>query len=585
MKTEIYPLAEGALCQSGEACYSREDGQASTKYVYATADMTPTHSDSENFYFGYAIFTRDVGPKMVEQKVNRASLENVGETSPISFFNRMDGSNSDFYFASGNKISLGQVTANSEISGYTLSMPKLRDLTADEITPNKNLASGEQTNDPSLKKSILSFTPGVETSLTIQENPNSILALLGLEGDVSKYKMSFPVDDISQVKTYATNSDEYSLEQLLNGEFTPQTTSIARKLADGNTTLDDENYYYTSYANDNDYASEYYYGTDDFSNPINSATTAQAQQYTILNLPQNQTIILVGVNATTMLQERQSYFLLESEITNSPTSEPSSQPSEFPTSQPTTQPNATPSLNPTKIPTSNPTTQPSSHPTHHPIAGDLISPTSQPTKNPTAIPTEKSSSHPSLRQYSPSEIPSSNPSSNPSSAAPSSTPSQILTSQDDSAIPTIKSEFNPSSNPTSNPTSKPSAAEILTNIPTPEIAPQSNQPITFQPSSLPTFIDPLTNQPTSNSTAITSTFNNTTSDNSRPSNSVVPIAVGVSGGIALALVGAAVAVRKFLWRSGNVAPTRGQEYHEEDSHVAALEEERTKPENLGGNGR
>ena len=83
------------------------------------------------------------------------------------------------------------------------------------------------------KKAVVAFQPSADAELGITLNPNSVLAVLGLDSNPSA-KMSFPVQDRSQTRIYSTDSRQYSLEDLLAGKLDPslfQALTLPRRLS------------------------------------------------------------------------------------------------------------------------------------------------------------------------------------------------------------------------------------------------------------------------------------------------------------------------------------------------------------------
>ncbi len=115
----------------------------------------------------------------------------------------------------------------------TSAIPQLRDLLPSEIVPNSDLAAGDQETNTALSRAILAFNDEELTSLKVNSNPNSKLALLGTSGN-SNAKISLPVASNSQVQIYSVKSSDYSLDDLLDGKFntaaaTPIDVSSARR--------------------------------------------------------------------------------------------------------------------------------------------------------------------------------------------------------------------------------------------------------------------------------------------------------------------------------------------------------------------
>ncbi len=311
-----------------------------------------------------------------------------------------------------------------------------------EITPNYDLASGSQATNSQLDKQIL--TLGEATTLEVAANPNSVAAILNLDPATNpNSRLTFSAFDSSQVTAYATDSSQYSFDDILSGSAKTSDMQLvygaapARRLTDSAENISP--YFSTLDVNSTYYYDEFSYGSDDsVVEDDDELPDLIPLPYTMLELPSNQTVVLVGVNGTELAKSPHSFFLTSENITQLPTSQPTSQPSAqpsthpsghptylptigeviMPTTKPSSQTTANPSQqltsNPTSQPSSNPTSfptkstrNPSSQPTHHPIAGDLaVSPTSQPSGNPSLHPRQSPS-------FKPQAIPSFKPTQQP----------------------------------------------------------------------------------------------------------------------------------------------------------------------------
>ena len=310
---------------------------------------------------------------IVVQKINPTTLEKIGDPigysshnwaiSGAAIYGNYDASTqdnpNDFTLASGTRIKINNGVADDDgqyRTTITSLVPKLRDLLPSEIVPNSDLAAGDQETDTALSRAILAFNDEELTSLKVNSNPNSKLALLGTSQN-SNAKISLPVASNSQVQIYSVKSSDYSLDDLLDGKFntaaaTPIDVSSARRRnrrldatldANGNVT----NLFNSTAGNSTD-DGFYSYGddatavdddltTDDVTNDDVDLSDSD-QLFTLLLLPNNQTIILPGVNATELAKTPQNYYSMS--LTPTPSLSPtSSKPSvAVPTRKPTTQP-------------------------------------------------------------------------------------------------------------------------------------------------------------------------------------------------------------------------------------------------------
>ncbi|MES2961507.1 MAG: PT domain-containing protein [Pseudomonadota bacterium] len=499
--------------------------------------------DPSKLYFSYSLenIGRDVGT-MVYQ-IDPTSLEPIGDVvsysaytwsrdsgalyqSPYSLSTQPDRYH--FKLTNGATVDIG-----NDGKTITSRMTKLRDLFPDEIIPNYDLASGSQSTNSELAQQIL--TLGDATILDVVENPNSVVAVLNLDPTTNpNSKVTFSAFDSSQVAAYATDSSQYSIDALLSGEAKTSDMQLVygaartRRLTDGVEDVTDP--YYYSYGSNATY-SDYYYGsnygnyTDDSVADDDELPALISYPYTFLELPNNQTVVLVGVNGTELAQSPYSFFLTSENITHAPSSYPSGQPTPNPfaisRAEPTSQPSNQPTVPPSIQPSTQPTGEPSSQPTYLPTVGEIIStsptslpssaqPTGQPSIQPSTQPTGEPSSQPT---YLPTvgEIISTSPTSLPSSAQPTGQPS-IQPSRKPFAHPSTIPSYKPAAIPSFKPT-RPSVQ------PTTEASAQLNSNPSAQPSSRPTnnpSLDP-THHPIAGDLSVSPTSQPSVNPSSQPS--------------------------------------------------------------------
>ncbi|MBU6139988.1 MAG: PT domain-containing protein [Proteobacteria bacterium] len=303
---------------------------------------------------------------------------------------------------------------------------------------------------------MLSLSRDEAVDLKVLSNPNSFLALTGLDSNPNA-RVSLPIDHYSQICLYSSNNHDYTIDQLFDGELDFSTTaplSISDPISLGQLSLEEENKIladpksdsksideiwtrklgggkaindlllqserylevanFTNSTEEDDTYGYYEEGDDDIADEPEISLENSQSPYTIILLPNNQTIILIGVNATDVAKTPEVYFLTQNQLTNLPSQQPSTPPSAQPTyfpsvgdlimpsalpsSQPSNQPNAKPSLkpfaNPSSIPSYKPSTIPSYeslHETSKPSAFPSGSSTSSPTSNPNALGNSNSS--------------------------------------------------------------------------------------------------------------------------------------------------------------------------------------------------
>lgn len=449
--------------------------------------------DTDTLYFHFRYY---YSSQFLIQRLRKGSLEKIG--NPELFNPDIHGS---FPYPNNAPVQIILPTGNIiTVSGqkyFTSQLPKLRDLTPSEIISNRDLSSGKQTTNPNLTKQILSFAPETETNLEVLPNPNSVLALIGLDGldlETAKAKMSFPVNHHSQIEIHSSTGSDYTIDQLLNGEFDFAASSplkiskpVTRRyltakqedqiLRDPRSDPDLINAIWTrrlggeeevqklmseaekagrifdleslglkvganktnstigNNSTDDDYA--YYYGDydDDAIDEEEINLTEKDYPFTVIKLnlteTESQTIILSGVNATEVAKMPEAYFLTQLQLSQSPTSNPSQNPSQNPSSLPSGNPSALPSADPSSLPSSFPSSLPSGVPSF----------------NPSGIPS-------SLPSGKPSSIPSHSPTAG-NLIMPSSTPSFAPFKESE-----LPSGF-PSQNPSGNPSEKPSLKQYV----------------------------------------------------------------------------------------------------------------------------
>jgi murein DD-endopeptidase MepM/ murein hydrolase activator NlpD/GH24 family phage-related lysozyme (muramidase) len=260
-----------------------------------------------------------------------------------------DGDHQDNSFTTlttGHKITSTYQVSGADNLQVKIASPIYAQTPSDQRVTNYDI-SGQYVVASGLKKEMLSVSREEGTELQISENPNSYLAAVGFDSNPLA-KMSLPVSGNSQIKVYSVKSSDYSLDDLLDGKFntlaaTPINVSSARRRrrldtpfnsTAGNST-DDGFYYY----GDDETVVDDDLATDDVTNDDVDLSDSD-QLFTLLILPNNQTIILVGVNATELAKSPQNYYSLsELEVESaSPSSQTTTSPVPNPTLKPTTQP-------------------------------------------------------------------------------------------------------------------------------------------------------------------------------------------------------------------------------------------------------
>lgn len=217
--------------------------------------------------------------------------------------------NFEVSFENGDSVKLD----SSRNDVIKLNYPSQLALNSSEVTTNYFVENGGAAK--SLQKSIISLksssTQGAAT-VNIPENPDSLTVVMGGNFDENS-AINLPLEDISQVQFSFSDSKKTSLGKILAGDFSGFSN---RRLA----------------------------ATDDRSTALDSSGKA-VQQFSLATLPQNQNILLVGVEDELV----KSYFKVE----------PSRVPSEIPSQIPSQIPSPIPSAIPSEIPSVIPTLAPS----------------------------------------------------------------------------------------------------------------------------------------------------------------------------------------------------------------------------------
>lgn len=396
-----------------------------------------------------------------------------------------------------------------------------------EKLPNYAIA-GDYETDPSLPKLTLSLSREEDVNLKISSNPNSVLALIGLDGldlKTAKAKMSFPVNHHSQIEIHSSTDSDYTIDQLLNGEFDFTASSplkISKPVTRRYLTAKQEEQILRDPRSDSDLVNAIWTrrlgGEEEVQKLMKETTEKTGRIFDLRNLGANisakvaTTNSTIGNNSTdddyaysysdyydndaidaeeiNLTEEKYPFTIVKLNLTETESqtvilsgvnaTEVAKMPEAYFLTQlqlsqsPTSNPSGNPSRNPSSLPSGDPTSQPSGLPSFNPSGF----PTSQPSGEPSSIPSYNPtvgdlimpSSIPSFAPFKNSEllteIPSQNPSKNPSN--------------NPSPKPSLK-QYAPSEIPSFNPSEK--LAEEPTNIPS-EIPSKPSSP--SKKSKLPT---------------------------------------------------------------------------------------------------
>ena len=416
-----------------------KDGQLQRRYSTGIARL------EDGPYFVYV-----KGDNGYAQKIDGMTLELIGVESQFS-----PGSYNGNFMPSSLRAEYHSYTLpdGTQIDEIGTSVPsirstrlKLRDPLPSEVVPNYSIAPGDVAiTNSSLAQQLVTFERSANSltssQLKIIPAPNTVISISGLTGnsggsvgskiDISDFGLT--AEEVAAF-TSATNQGQYSFDDLLSGKH--QASAQRRMLQE---TITDDDYRTDDYATNVTIPSS-------FDNPA---------RYTILSLPNNQTVIFTDVSQQELIKNVTQFFAFIAAPTINPSESPTKEKS--PSSQPSNKPFGTPSNNPL----ASPLAQPSRHP-----AGELIMPSSSPSGlplgNPTIQPSQKPFANPTVlptRKKPPSLLPSNDPSGTPSReplASPSEQPSHHPVAGD-LIMPSSSPSESPSGNPTIQPSLKPFA--------------------------------------------------------------------------------------------------------------------------------
>ena len=286
----------------------------------------------------------------------------------------------------GGELTIQYYPFNTFFAPYNLNLMDPQYM--EDIVVNYDMKSGDQFTNSSLNKSIVHASRTSPSTLLISENAHSTTVLMRFNGPYSKIDLGVP---FSEVKVYHADSGLYSIDDFLNGEF----------VEDDNLLISSQN----SSQNSSLMASEIKTSQD---SKRNLATEIRHKQnFCVLILPNNQTVMFVGVEAQNLVNNPDLYIESQPVVTKNPSATPSQQPIPDPSSLPSQQPIPDPSSPPSQQPIPNP----SSPPSQQPIPDPSSLPSQQPIPNPSGLPSQSpESSWPSLFPTQQSIEPSAYPS-------------------------------------------------------------------------------------------------------------------------------------------------------------------------------
>lgn len=248
-------------------------------------------------------------------------------------------------------------------TGVTILKPRFIESTT-EATPNYEV-SGDYDTDSTLKSSVITVSYDEETTVNVTQNSNSVTIINGFD-DNQKAKLVLPAFSIeSGVSIFELKESDYFMSELLKGDFKSNKdllkTSLDRRR------LEEVDDFLSRNATD-----DYYNTTDDYYNNGGNATVPDDSYpgnidriSTVITLPNNQTVILMGVNASRVAEYPTQYFLTQDQLTGDPSLSPSTSPTLYPSLAPS-QYTSNPPLQPSTIPTAYEDTTLPAYPTFQP---------------------------------------------------------------------------------------------------------------------------------------------------------------------------------------------------------------------------
>ncbi len=302
---------------------------------------------ANRFFFDYVITDDSISSPPQDHYLHQIDPMTLQDNAPLNSYSGdrgfMNGFLADYpaiTLQSGEKI---------ELRGYKtllIRTPQIRDMTPAEIIPNFSVAPGQEAiTSGNYNRAIVTLQRAVDNSvgaaLRITPAPNSRLVINGLVAradDAAIDLVDFPTisPDYLHANTHLVSSDRYSLQDLLDGKFTPPTTQdsrgvIARFFDWMSGKVEDEK---PSALTPKSLAREAVAGEEDdyYEDPaqISNSTNFNADNpelFSVVVLPNNQQLIITGSVAQNLTRNLGDYFIgvegiedTRSNITN-PTSE------------------------------------------------------------------------------------------------------------------------------------------------------------------------------------------------------------------------------------------------------------------------
>ena len=364
---------------SGKVVASRIVAETSNPQEFLNLAWTGISSVGSTYLFEYQINRVSGGFSKMTQVIDPKSLVNIGAVN--SYIGESGGHSTGFdknypaiTLASGEKIIL------SDYKNLEIKSPKLRDMTSSEIPIDASVSSGSYSLS-SAPQQLISFEVDTESTLKISPVNSQAIAISGLPSsaaskiDLTDFNLT--PEELS-ARTFTTTAAKYSLEELLAGKFVepepaaddiePAASSSARRLVKANLRgLQTSNSSEASSSNggaggSNDTLSDdYYYADDGYEEPIDAAEVETsfldtAQEYSVILLPNNQTLIFTDIKAANLTQNIAQFFTLEAPSLSATASESNSA-TTTKTPTITAAPTSTPTVT-TSTPPPNPTAEP-----------------------------------------------------------------------------------------------------------------------------------------------------------------------------------------------------------------------------------
>ena len=212
--------------------------------------------------------------------------------------------------ANGGKAFLQPSVSDTDLA---LHIPKLRDMTAQEVPANAVIAPGADVETAAgLQQGILTFQEAVnaqvEATLKITPVPNSRLVINGAIGDIDLSEFHLTEEEIAQ-HISEVKSDQYSMSDLLAGSYNPSGIN-RRSIENPDKILARLGISKTEFEEwDRVRREEETTTAEPSAEETEQALSDNPEVFSVLSLPQNQQLIFPGISEETLLERMPDYFI------------------------------------------------------------------------------------------------------------------------------------------------------------------------------------------------------------------------------------------------------------------------------------